>query len=288
MSRAVLDSMYEALARWQWRRRRHAPSNDAAIELRKRLSPQADGDPAGPTNGAEGLDVWLRSLVGWRGGERVLDLGCGFGASSLRAAAAGASQCIGVTPSAFQVEKASELAARRRLAAKCHFVAASFEQAPAGPFDVALAIEALAHADDLASALRAVRDRLAPAGVFVWVDDHRADAAACGDGDADVQELARCWASPPLRTVASARASLAAAGLRLEREIDLTGRVPFLTARQNRWRRRLLQGLGAIAPLPAQRAVLRAFCGGLALERLYARRACRYLVWMVRPVTSNA
>jgi hypothetical protein len=131
-----------------------------------------------------------------------------------------------------------------------------------------------------------VRSRLAPGGVLVWVDDHRGDAV--GDDDEDVRELAQCWASPPLRSVATARAVMAATGLRPVREIDLTDRVPFLTLNENRRRTRWLRWLGAIAPTAAQRAVLRAFRGGLALERLYARGACRYVVWMARPVDPTA
>ncbi|MCU0865771.1 MAG: methyltransferase domain-containing protein [Planctomycetes bacterium] len=272
-------AMYEALARWQWRRRR-ASSPDQAIELRKRLLPRGATSQDGPDDGAAGLDAWLRAMLGWRGGERVLDLGCGFGASTLRAAAAGASHCTGVTTSAFQVEKARELAARRDLGARCTFVVADFQAPPAGRFDVVFAIESLGHADDLVAVLQAARARLGPSGALVWVEDLRTDELP--DDDDDLQELARCWCSPPLRTRGQARASLAAAGLRCVREVDLTDRVPHRAPNGNRWRARLLAGLGAIAPSPAPRAVLRAFRGGLALERLYARAACRYVVQMAR------
>ncbi|MBL8751956.1 MAG: methyltransferase domain-containing protein [Planctomycetes bacterium] len=278
--------MYDALARWQWRRRRDA-SSDVAIELRKRLRPRSAADATGPVDGGAGLDHWLRSLAEWRGGERVLDLGCGFGASSLRAAAAGARACFGVTPSRFQVAKAQELAAARGLAAVCTFAAAEFEQAPAGPFDVVFAIESLAHAEDLAAALRAVRARLAPTGVLLWLDDRRVEVEG-NAVDPDVRELAECWASPPLPDSSTARAALAAAGLQLVREVDLTDRVPFVPPGKNRWRRTVLRGLGAIAPTASWRAVLRAFRGGLALERLYARGACRYLLWMARPFDPTA
>jgi SAM-dependent methyltransferase len=184
-----------------------------------------------------------------------------------------------VTSCAFQVVRAQELAVQRQLGSQCSFVIADFVQAPAGPFDVVFAIESFGHADDLVAALRAVRSRLAPGGRLLWVDDLRGEPDD-GDGDADVQELARCWSSPPLRTVAAAKAALAAAGLHLLREVDLTDRVPFLPLAKNRRRARWLRGLGAIVPLARPRTVLRAFVGGLALERLYARGACRYLVWM--------
>jgi SAM-dependent methyltransferase len=278
---AEANAMYEALARWQWRRRRGA-APDQAIELRKRLLPRRTIAQDGPDDGAAGLDAWLRAMVDWRGGERVLDLGCGFGASTLRAAAAGASHCTGVTNSAFQVEKARELAAHRDLAARCTFVVADFKAPPPGRFDVVFAIESLGHADDLVAVLQAARTRLGPSGALVWVEDLRTDELP-GDDD-DLQQLARCWSSPPLRTRGQARASLAAAGLHCVHEVDLTDRVPRRSPNGNRWCARLLAALGAIAPSSTPRAVLRAFRGGLALERLYARAACRYVVQMARSV----
>jgi SAM-dependent methyltransferase len=286
MSRREREAMYEALARWQWRRRPGAAPSDAGLELRKRLLPPAAPAADGPADGAAGLDAWLRAMVGWRGGEVVLDLGCGFGASTLRAAAAGALHCTGVTTSPFQVERAQALAVQRGLADRCQFAVADFTAPPPGRFDVVFAIEALGHADDLLTVLQATRARLAPTGTLVWVDDLRVDTV--GDDDPDVQELARCWSSPPLRPVGQVHTLLAAAGLRVVRTIDLSARVPFVPLGTNRWRARGLAALGAIAPSAAQRAVLRAFRGGLALERLYARGACRYVVQMARAADQPA
>jgi hypothetical protein len=64
MSRREREAMYEALARWQWRRRPGAAPSDAGLELRKRLLPPAAPAADGPADGAAGLDAWLRAMVG--------------------------------------------------------------------------------------------------------------------------------------------------------------------------------------------------------------------------------
>ena len=105
--------LYESLARFQWWRARRGVAADAldGLEIRKRLLPP--GDAGGPVDGGAGLDAWLRERIGGFDGRRVLDLGCGFGASSFRALDAGARATFGVTPSAFQVQKANAVAAAR-------------------------------------------------------------------------------------------------------------------------------------------------------------------------------
>jgi SAM-dependent methyltransferase len=269
--------MYEALAARQWRRwlsreRERAGGADAfaGLEVRKRLSPP---EPAlrgeRPADGQRGLDVWLRGSVA-TAAPTVLDLGCGFGASLLRWChddrdATG----IGVTPSAFQVARANEVAAAHGLAPRCRFVQQSMsdplplrEQA-----DAVLAIEALGHEPDLAAALRHTLLALRPGGRLLWLEDLLTKDAP---RDTDVQALARAWRSPPLRTVAVSHAALAAAGFQLVHDIDLTAQVA--PAGSAALRRRAI-GLALLRALPVPRlcAVVDAFAGGVHLERLYSR-----------------
>lgn len=269
--------LYETLSRFQWWRRRWTRAGAGeGLELRKRLLP-APADSDGPSDGAEGLDRWLFARLHGRPVRSVLDLGCGFGITVQRLVAFGAGEALGVTPSAFQVDKATAAAARAGLAARARFRRQPIAAPVPGPFDAVFAIEALGHEPDLARVLRNVRDALAPGGVFVWLEDL---LVRPGEDDPDVTELARRWRSPPLRDVDAVRRMLQEAGLVVRREIDLTAQVPFASAaaadgraaRLRRWR-------GAI-PLPSVRRLLDAFLGGLALERLYARGAACYRVWM--------
>lgn len=158
---------------------------------------------------------------------------------------------------------------------------AEFAAAPPGPFDVVLAIEALGHARDLPAVLARVREGLAPGGCLLWVDDVAVDGAGPAGDDVDMQMLARHWASPPLRTAAAVRAVVAAAGLRVVRDVDLTRRVPVSALATNLRRARLLRWLRTLLPLPFVRRCAAAFLGGLALERLYGKGLVSYRVWMI-------
>jgi hypothetical protein len=125
--------------------------------------------------------------------------------------------------------------------------------------------------------LTAVRQSLVAGGRFVLVEDllHRPL-----EGDDDVAELARRWASPPLRDVAAVRVALAAAGLAIVVEHYLTGGVAVTApdalerrvARLSRWRR--------LVPIAPWHRLAVAFLGGCALERLYAHELACYLVFV--------
>lgn len=268
--------LYETLSRFQWWRRKWAHARPGeGLELRKRLLPPVGGE--GPTDGCAGLDRWLVERLAGRSLERALDLGCGFGITAQRLVALGASEAVGVTPSRFQIRRASEAAAQGGLAGCVRFVCQPMTASLPGPFDAVFAIEALGHERDLAGVLRAVHAALAPGGVFVWLEDMLAHPL---DGDPDVAELAWRWHSPPLRDVDAARAALQAAGFAVRREIDLTAQVPFASSDESARRAKRLRRWRNVIPLPSARRLLDAFLGGLALERLYARGAVRYRVWM--------
>lgn len=282
MTDAGVVRLYESLARFQWWRARRgvAPAALDGLELRKRLLPPRGG--SGPSDGGAALDDWLRALAGGVENARVLDLGCGFGVSLLRAAAAGARSCVGVTPSAYQVARARGVAAARGVADRCRFEVAAMNGALPGA-DVVFAVEALGHTERLDGALAAVAASLsgAPRPRFVWLEDLLVDGAA---PDEDAVALGAAWSSPPLRCVAAVDDALAAAGLRVVREVDLTPQVPRRAVQEIDRARARLRWLRRAAPVPFARRVLGAFDGGLLLERLYARgRAC-YRAVMVEPL----
>ena len=265
-------SLYEALSRFQWWRR-------GGLEIRKRLLPPArPGD--GPADSGRGLDEWLFAQLGGRAAANVLDVGCGFGASAQRWARLGGGSVTGITHSAFQVAKAAAAARAAGLGDRCRFVRQDFAAPVSGTFDVGLAIEALGHAGDLGAVLRNVRHALAPRGIFLWVEDL---LLLPMPADTDVTELASRWCSPPLRDAATARRGLEAAGFRVLREIDLTPQVPVASAASLHARAVRLQRWRRAVPLPFGRRLFDAFLGGVALERLYARSAACYRVWMSEP-----
>ncbi|MCA8974031.1 MAG: class I SAM-dependent methyltransferase [Planctomycetes bacterium] len=262
--------LYETLARYQWLRRRWGGAEPGAgLEIRKRLLPAATP----PEDSGEALDRWLLQLAAVPDGGKVLDLGCGFGASLLRWTEWSGGQGLGVTASPFQVARANEEAVRRGLDGRCRFVVQDFTAPVADSFGAVFAIEALGHAPDLAAVLAGVHRCLAPGGRFVQVEDLLREPAAADDRC--VSELSRCWSSPPLRDLATAKAALAAAGLDLVREIDLTERVAPAAPRLLDRRESRLRWWRAALPIAPWHRLADAFLGGSALERLYASgRAC--------------
>jgi SAM-dependent methyltransferase len=281
-ARAVA-AMYETLSRWQWWRRRWARARAGeGLELRKRLLPSTQG---GPADGGPGLDRWLQTRLDGRPAARVLDLGCGFGASLLRWIERGDAVGVGITQSAFQKTRATAEARRRGLAARCRFLRQDFTAPVDGDFDVVLAIEALGHALDLDAVLQRVRAVLRRGGAFVWIEDLLREPLP---GDLDVAEVATRWGSPPLRDVDSARAAIGRAGLRIVEETDLSTQVPVLPMASALARTRFLTRLRKCIPLRPLRRLLDAFVGGLALQRLYARGLACYRVYMTERPTGVA
>ncbi|HZN37402.1 MAG TPA: class I SAM-dependent methyltransferase [Planctomycetota bacterium] len=271
----AMAAMYETLSRWQWWRRRWARARAGeGLELRKRLLPSTQG---GPADGGPGLDRWLQAKLDGRPAARVLDLGCGFGASLLRWIERGDAVGVGVTQSAFQIARATAEARRRGLAARCRFLRQDFTAPVDGDFDVVLAVEALGHALDLDSVLQHVHAVLRRGGTFVWIEDLLRHPLS---GDLDVAEVARRWGSPPLRDVVSARDAIGRAGLRIVEETDLSAQVPILPVASALARSRRLGRLHACLPLRPLRRLVDAFAGGLALQRLYARGLACYRVWV--------
>ncbi|MEC8252380.1 MAG: methyltransferase [Planctomycetota bacterium] len=278
MAERRVAALYESLARFQWWRARRGVDDGSldGLEMRKRLLPARRADR--PADGGAGLDAWLDELVGGFAQRGVVDLGSGFGASLLRAAAAGASSCVGVTASEYQAKRANQVARARGVEDRCRFEVAQLGD-PLPSADVVLAVESLGHAPDLAGALAQVASSLSSDGVFVWLEDL---LVAPSRDDPDVIALARAWASPQLRCLSEVDDAIAANGLRVTQSVDLSDQVPRKDAVKLDRARRRLRALRAITPLPGARRVLDAFLGGLHLERLYARGLARYRIVVTR------
>ena len=283
MAEQGAHDLYESLARFQWWRRkltRAAP--DSGLEMRKQLNaPQTEG----PSDGRAGLDKWLMRQIDVQP-RRVLDLGCGFGASLLRWLPEPAQgnenlqHAFGITPSAYQVRRARQIVNQVGADSRITFLQQSLEAKMPTELDVVLAIEALGHTRNLPLVLQHIRRSLRPSGCLVWVEDLLREPSHL---DPDVAALATSWSSPPLRDVATVLREIKDAGLQVNAEWDLTPQVPHRDlasidrshASAMRWRRWL--------PLPFARRVAQAFVGGFVLERLYVRGLASYRVLIASP-----
>lgn len=270
--------LYDKLARHEWRRRRWKRAGDGeALELHKALAAPRDG--LGPPAGKAGLHDWLWDLVEAEGATTILDVGCGFGATLLawaRRSDARHLRFTGLGCNAFQLARAAEQAQRLGVAERCTFLLQNFEDEVAGRFDRVVSIEALLHADDLATTLAQLTAALVDGGSLLVVED-MLEASVAAD-DPDVRALAEGWHTPTIWTRDAWLSAASAAGLVLEHEVDLSMQVPFRPPELLTVRERRLRLARACAVRSAWRSVCDAFLGGLALERLYARGALRYVV----------
>lgn len=273
---AGLRTMYDNLARYQWlqrRLRRCAPGE--GLEMHKSLVAAAGGE--GPAAGTAGLHAWVWERFASPPRPRVLDVGCGFGASLLTWARAHAGEFVGLTLSAVQVGRARAQASALGVADRCTFRVQAYDQPIEGRFDRVVAVEALCHSDALGAALACIAASTAAGGRLVAVEDVAVDDRVAGDSDGC--ELRARWSTPHVYSEAAWRQALDGAGFDLRAVHDLTAQVrprpDAVLARATR----SLRWLRAALPTRGSRAVADAFLGGVALERLYRKGAMRYLAF---------
>lgn len=206
---------------------------------------------------------------------RVLDAGCGFGGTIFAWHARAGGTYDGLTLSRVQTRVASREAKRRGIDA--HFHLRSFDERIDARYDAIIAIETLIHAPDLAGTVRNLASALVPGGKLLVVDD-------MPDGDVpahDTELLAQYWSSRAW-SIDDFRRAFVHAGLRIDVEEDLTAcvrsRDVATLARVERKYARLYR----LAPFAPARAVLSAYIGGIAIERLYATGVMRYRLFATR------
>lgn len=106
---------------------------------------------------------------------RVLDVGCGCGASTLSLAAAFPdAEVLGIDPDAESIAAAGEELRRRGLG-NARFEPAALEDVTGEPFDLALAYDCIHDMTDPFAALASLRKLLRVGGVALWFEPHGSD-----------------------------------------------------------------------------------------------------------------
>ena len=192
-------------------------ADDAARQV-PRVSPRA---------AQEHLTDTLAGLAGIRRGDRVLDVGCGMGGSSILLAKKMGCVVTGVTISGVQQRWATAAARLQGVGGSVTFRRADVEgeSFPSGSFDVVWSIECTEHLFDKAAFFRRAAGWVKPGGrvaICAWL-------AAC---DADlpakrpqVEAVCEAFLCPSLGSFADYRGWMTAAGLVVEAEQDWTDRV---------------------------------------------------------------
>ncbi|MBS7792615.1 methyltransferase domain-containing protein [Roseococcus sp. SDR] len=102
---------------------------------------------------------------------RVLDAGCGYGATMLDLAPRLGGDWTGLTLSPEQAARGNAALAVAGLSARVRVQVQSYDAPPAGPFDLIYGIESLIHSADPRATLAGLAQRLAPGGHLLVVDD---------------------------------------------------------------------------------------------------------------------
>lgn len=201
------------------------------------------------------------------GPPRVLDLGCGVGATLLWMAARAPMEGVGVTISPFQVGWARQEAEKAGLGARVQFREASFTELPEdlGTFDLAFAIEAFALSPSPTLFLRSVSRHVRVGGRLIIVDDflsERGASATGGRGARWIREFRAGWMASSVISVPQLELEAREHGLDIARNDDLT---PYLELR--RPRDRVISALvGVSRHLPIRSPRWLSWLGGNGLQ----------------------
>ncbi len=238
-------------------------------------------DPEGGPPSPAVIHRMILGSVALPEGPRVLDAGCGYGATAFDLQPRTGGTWLGITLSPIQVQRATTEAERRGMANHLRFAVRSYDDPLPGPFDLIIAIESLIHSTNPAASIANLAAHLAPGGHLVVVDDMPEPGLSAED-TADLELFKRMWRCPVAPPAPDWRAAITGAGLTLTGEQDLTalillGNPEDLRAIRARQQRRAFW-LGLIGQGLREQAEV----GGRTLELLHLRGAVRYRMLAAR------
>jgi SAM-dependent methyltransferase len=254
-SSGVVGALYDALLAFEGGRRAEAP-----YPVHKPI--------VFPATNHDDVYEWLADELHLKATDRVLDIGCGVGFGTLRLSDRGVAHSTGLTISHAEAQRAARSASRCHRPHAIAFVEGSFDRPPEGTFDVIVAVESLKHSSDLGGTLRALDQVLAPGGRLAVVEDLFEGDSTCASARRVVGDwlLAKLYGQADYVAAlpsASWRVIDLTAGVRRSPQVVLAGKLAALN-------------LALAPPASPHSAALRAFRGGLHLERLYAAGMMRY------------
>ena len=212
---------------------------------------------------------------------RVLDAGCGYGATLLDLAPEVGGDWTGLTLSPEQASRGNAALAMAGQADRARIVVRSYDTPPPGPFDLIYGIESLIHSADPAATLQGLAACLAPGGYLLVVDD-MPEPGLPPEAAARLAEFKHCWRCPVAPDLTGWLAALRQAGLECLSGQDLNPLLqlrspPELAPRLARLRRQswLARRLGLGVRAEAE-------IGGILLENLQTEGWVRYRLLVAR------
>ncbi|MGE0450892.1 MAG: cyclopropane-fatty-acyl-phospholipid synthase family protein [Vicinamibacterales bacterium] len=275
MNTGGVGAYYERLGRWNRAARAIGyGGGHATLTVHRALAdPRAGGQPTYTRL----HDVIVEALPSMHR-PRVLDAGCGRGGTMVELATRLDAHCVGLTLSVSQAQDANAAAARAGVAARVRADVRTYDDPPAGPFDMIVAIESLAHSPCPARSVAALARVLAPGGCLAIVDD----MPEPGCDHAELSAFKSGWAVPVFWRREDYLAAFERETLEVFADLDLTAACRPRTRAglaALRAANRLVRGL---MPWSAFRAVMDSHYGGLELERLLRSGRVRYRLLVAR------
>jgi tocopherol O-methyltransferase len=165
--------------------------------------------------------------AGIRGGERVLDVGCGMGGSSIHLAKALGCDVTGITLSPVQRRWASFAARWNRVGSRARFRTADAEKVEFEPasFDVVWSIECTEHLFDKPAFFRRVASWLKPGGRAAICAWQAGNGTLSDEARQQVYDVCEGFFCPSLGNREDYHGWFTDAGLKVERYFDWTSRV---------------------------------------------------------------
>ena len=242
---------------------------------------RALADPAGGAPSPLVIHRLMLEAVTLPAEPRVLDAGCGYGATMLDLAPRLGGDWTGLTLSPEQAARGNAALAAAGLTERVRVQVRSYDAPPEGPFDLIYGIESLIHSADPAATLAGLARQLAPGGHLLVVDD-MPEPGLPPEPAQRLAQFKRYWRCPVAPDRAGWVTALRAAGLDLVAERDLNPLLqvrgmaevaPRLAAVRNRSRLVRWLGLGVRAE---------AEIGGLLLESLQTEGWVHYRLLVAR------
>jgi cyclopropane fatty-acyl-phospholipid synthase-like methyltransferase len=206
---------------------------------------------------------------------RMIDLGCGVGASLLHLAALlPRSELVGITISVRQAERAQQIIAAASLGSRVKCVEGDYLDIPPelGDFHIAFAIESFVHSPSASAFFEAVARRLRPGGRLIVCDDFQQRAPRDPRETEWVGLIRRGWMARTMVSVDDATRYAQLNGLTLIDNVDLTGKLDLRRLR-DRWLSLLV---AAARPFKPQGTLWRSWMGGDALQHALVARLVEY------------
>jgi SAM-dependent methyltransferase len=275
MAEVGIDGYYDRLTRWNSVARSigYGGGSDALTVHRALADPRANNRPT--TSRLH--DVLVERLPALAN-PHVLDAGCGLGGTMIDLARRVGGRYVGLTLSSEQAAVARQSAARLGLGDRITVQVHGYDDPPAGPFDLIVAIESLAHSRDPGVSLASLARVLRPGGVFAIVDDMPSLEA---EGSSDLVAFKAGWQCPSLWSHARYADACAALGLTLVADVDLTRECRPRRLSRIAWLQALNRYARAVVPSRSFRRILDSHHAGLALERLYRGGLVEYRLLIV-------